>query len=76
MNPTAIKAVRRKHGISQEALARLLGVSFATVNRWENGKGHPRGMTLRALRAVANAKELPEDGSRLWDMQLRGTGEP
>jgi len=36
-----VKDVRRQLGISQEDLARELGVSFATVNRWENGKVKP-----------------------------------
>jgi putative transcriptional regulator len=31
-----IKEVRRQLGLSQEDLARELGVSYATVNRWEN----------------------------------------
>ncbi|RLB89200.1 MAG: transcriptional regulator [Deltaproteobacteria bacterium] len=39
--PALVKEVRRQLGISQEDLARELGVSFATVNRWENGKSHP-----------------------------------
>ena len=33
-----VKEVRRELSLSQEELARELGVSFATVNRWENGK--------------------------------------
>ncbi len=36
-----VKQVRRQLGVSQEDLARELGVSFATVNRWENGKVKP-----------------------------------
>jgi len=36
-----LKEVRRQLGISQEELAHALGVSFATVNRWENGKTVP-----------------------------------
>lgn len=32
-----IKRLRKKLGLSQEALARLLGVSLITVNRWEHG---------------------------------------
>ncbi len=39
--PELVKEVRRQLGISQEGLARDLGVSFATVNRWENGKSQP-----------------------------------
>jgi len=32
---------RLKHKITQEQLARMLGVSFCTVNRWENMKTKP-----------------------------------
>ncbi len=39
--PELVKEVRRQLALSQEDLARELGVSFATVNRWENGKSKP-----------------------------------
>ncbi len=39
--PELVKEVRRQLAISQERLAHELGVSFATINRWENGKTTP-----------------------------------
>ncbi len=39
--PESVKEVRRQLGLSQEALANVLGVSFATINRWENSKTVP-----------------------------------
>ncbi len=39
--PDLVKEVRRQLALSQEDLARKLGVSFATVNRWENGQVKP-----------------------------------
>lgn len=36
-----VKKVRRQLGLSQEGLAQELGVSFTTINRWENGKTVP-----------------------------------
>ncbi|BHH81972.1 helix-turn-helix domain-containing protein [Desulforhopalus sp. 52FAK] len=36
-----VKKVRNTIGCSQEDLARELGVSFATVNRWENQQSKP-----------------------------------
>ena len=39
--PVLVREVRRQLGISQEELAHELGVSFATINRWENGKTMP-----------------------------------
>ncbi len=36
-----VKEVRQQLNFSQEDLARKLGVSFATINRWENQKTKP-----------------------------------
>ena len=41
-----LKKLRQQQGWSQEDLARNLGVSFATVNRWENGKTKPSRINL------------------------------
>lgn len=43
--PETVKKVREKSGMSQEDLARALNVSFATINRWENGKTRPNKLT-------------------------------
>ena len=43
--PEIVKTARQKAGMSQEDLARALNVSFATINRWENGKTHPNQLT-------------------------------
>ena len=36
-----VKRVRQMLNISQNKLAQTLGVSFATINRWENSKNTP-----------------------------------
>ena len=36
-----VKYVRQILNISQSKLAKTLGVSFATINRWENSKNEP-----------------------------------
>src|SRR5438445_11912527 len=46
---SAIRDLRSRLNLSQEELAARLNVSFATVNRLENGKGEPQRTTLRAL---------------------------
>ena len=56
----AILNIRTALRISQQDLAAELDVSYATVNRWENGKSRPKGVFLRALeqfRAQAYRKE-------------------
>lgn len=39
--PKAIKKLRAKLDLSQDELAKLLNVSFVSVNRWETGKHEP-----------------------------------
>lgn len=39
-----VATIRTKAEISQEELARRLGVSFASVNAWERGRTEPRAM--------------------------------
>jgi DNA-binding transcriptional regulator YiaG len=45
--PETVKEVRRQLALSQEELAHALGVSFATVNRWENGKTIPSKLAMK-----------------------------
>lgn len=50
-----VKYARKQLELSQEKLASLLGVSFATVNRWETGRSMP---TYKAQqRFIALCKE-------------------
>lgn len=44
-----IKLLRKKRKLTQEGLARKLGVSWSTVNRWERGIGKPSPLALRRL---------------------------
>lgn len=44
-----IRELRNKLVLSQEELANLLGVSFASVNRWENGHHEP---TIKVKRKI------------------------
>ena len=54
-----LKALRSRLGLTQMRLAELMGVSFATVNRWENGQSKPSRL---ALEKVARAERLGLDG--------------
>jgi DNA-binding transcriptional regulator YiaG len=45
----ALKALREKLLITQTELANMLGVSYASVNRWENDKCEP---TMKAKRLI------------------------
>lgn len=55
-----VKEIRKILNMSQEQLARELHVSFATVNRWENGKNNPNMLAKRALYDFCKDKEIDE----------------
>ncbi|MBI5243372.1 MAG: DUF3883 domain-containing protein [Elusimicrobia bacterium] len=40
------------HGLTQQALAARLGVSFVTVNRWENGQSRPSQLSWNQIRQM------------------------
>lgn len=44
-----IKKMRQKQFMSQTDFAQLLGVSFTTVNRWENGKSKPSYKAMKTI---------------------------
>ncbi len=46
---SVLRELRAKLHLSQEELAQRLNVSFATVNRWENGKAQPQGPARDAI---------------------------
>jgi transcriptional regulator with XRE-family HTH domain len=47
-----IKVIRQKLGLTQMRLAELMGVSFASVNRWENGQSRPSSLAWRKIERV------------------------
>lgn len=57
ITPENIRKYREKLNMSQEEMARDLGVAFATVNRWENeGRGMKQGLTKYALKKYFEEK--------------------
>src|SRR3990172_9569801 len=64
--PDRIKRLRGSLGLTQQALAQRLGVSFATVNRWENGQTKPSQLSWNQLRNLALGvdEESPPAGKK------------
>lgn len=62
MTPQEIKALRERLQLTQEVFARILGVSFATVNRWENGKTEPTGDYARVLQTLHQLAAATKSG--------------
>lgn len=57
-----VKKLREKLIITQTELAELLGVSFASINRWETGKHEP---TTKVKRKIVNL--CKENGVDLYE---------
>ena len=53
-----IKYVRLKLHMSQTEFGQLLGVSFTTINRWENGKTTPNYRALRTFEQLCKDKNI------------------
>lgn len=60
-----IHEVRREIRLTQEEFAASLGVTFNTVNRWENRRSRPSPMALRAIEL--KLLELGESGNELLE---------
>ncbi len=60
--PDRVRRLRVEHELTQERLAELLGVSFATVNRWENAQAQPSPLAWeKFLRAEALGPHALQD---------------
>ena len=53
-----VKEARKRGNFSQEDMAHQLGVSFATVNRWESGKTKPSKLDLKAFEDFCKEKSI------------------
>lgn len=68
-----LRDVRTEQGISQEALAELLGVSRQTVSKWETGAARPSAGNLAALSEIFG---LPVDAFVKDDWTAPEAAEP
>lgn len=50
-----VKALRARLGMTQQAFASLLGLSFVSVNKWENGGSTPTGLSAVLLSLLDGA---------------------
>ncbi len=64
-----VLALRQQLALSQEDLARQLGVSFATVNRWENGHNIPSRLAQAQLTAFC--EKMAACGEFVWPEEPR-----
>ena len=61
---STLRLIRAKLDLTQEQLAERLGVSFATVNRWEGGANIPQKAAREVIAALAaEAGVTPSEAS-------------
>jgi len=58
-------AIRKALGFTQEQMARLLSVSFTSVNRWEGGHSAPTGPTRDLYLALDAAIRAGNTGEKI-----------
>ena len=56
--PAQIRRLRAKLGLTQVGLAKELGVSYPTINRWENGKAKPSQLSWSQFLRLAGELDV------------------
>lgn len=54
LTPAQIKKIRIKSGASQAVFAAYLNTTVSTIQKWEQGKKKPSGLSLKLLNIVEN----------------------
>jgi transcriptional regulator with XRE-family HTH domain len=47
-----VRELRNRLGLTQEKMAARLGVTFPTINRWENGRAKPSPLALKQIEGL------------------------
>ncbi|NEP02862.1 MAG: helix-turn-helix transcriptional regulator [Symploca sp. SIO2E9] len=58
-----IRELRKESGLTQEKFAALLGVTYPTISRWENGRAQPSPLAMEKLE-----RQLKRLGKRGQDL--------
>lgn len=64
-----LRAIRSKLDLTQEQLAERLGVSFATVNRWEGGSNMPQKAAREVIANLAAEAGVEAEGDNTADAE-------
>lgn len=63
-----IRELRFLNGLTQEQFAAKLGVTYSTINRWENGRAKPSPLAIEKIEA--QLLEMGEQGKDLLTKYL------
>ncbi len=62
--PALIKELRRRLGLTQEQFAQKVGVTYSTVNHWENGKRTPQPYLISRLLELKKESDADTSGAK------------
>lgn len=68
--------IRLEMGLTQEQFAAKLGVSFPTVNRWENKKTKPSPLAIQKLQKLLFALKKKKGVSQVSIKEIKANGAP
>lgn len=60
-----IRAIRLEVGMTQEQLAAELGVTYSSMNRWENGRRTPSPLAMRKIEELL--RQMGDRGQELLE---------
>ena len=61
--PRLVRELRDRMGLTQEKFAARLGVTFPTINRWENGRAKPSPLAMQKIEELL--RSMGERGNDL-----------
>jgi transcriptional regulator with XRE-family HTH domain len=61
--PRLVRELRERTGLTQEKFAARLGVTFPTINRWENGRAKPSPLAMQKIEELL--RSMGERGTDL-----------
>jgi putative transcriptional regulator len=61
--PRLVRELRKRTGLTQEKFAAKLGVTFPTINRWENGRAKPSPLAVQRIEELLG--NMGDDGADL-----------
>ncbi len=63
--PRLVRQLRKRTGLTQEKFAAKLGVTFPTINRWENRRAKPSPLALKQIEELL--RDLGDKGRDLFE---------
>lgn len=66
--PRLVREIRDRTGLTQEKFAAKLGVTFPTINRWENGRAKPSPLAMQRIEELL--RSMGDNGADLLKLYL------